>query len=202
MLRFDQLIDIFSELSPDNKELLYDFLINEFSKRNDEESKNFVELLKDGKEDLMDYDEEVNNYEKKPLYFTQDEIAIMIGKSKRQVQRIIKDLGIKPINPNRKPAYYDLESFKDLYIPHMKAEKDGKYIDYSIGIPVENELPVLGEKIISTVSPEEEIQDENDLYNEAFFDIFEENRRSNKLRQKGGLFYGKNHTFKYTVNFG
>ncbi|AJW76941.1 hypothetical protein X275_01070 [Marinitoga sp. 1197] len=200
MLRFDQLISIFSELNPNNKEILYNFLVSQFSKREDEESKAFVELLKEAEEDLMDYDIEVKSYEKKPLYFTQDEIATMIGKTKRQVQRIIKELGIKPINPNRRPAYYDLNFFKDLYIPHIKSEKNGKYLDFSFGYPIENELPVIAE-LITSISSRKEIKDENEFYDENYFMILEHNSNSNEFDQKGGLENEEYKFFKYPINF-
>ena len=96
MISVGELISIFSELSVTNKKRLYNFLINEFSKVKSEEYLEFVGLLRDLEEDLLYSDEIDEKEENEKLYFTQDDLAIMTGLSKRQVQRILKSNNIEP----------------------------------------------------------------------------------------------------------
>jgi predicted transcriptional regulator len=69
------------------------------------------------KEDLLYYDEEFDDIEEKEqkLYFTQKDLATMTGQSIRNIQRIITENNISPINPGRKPLYYDLKEFNNYY---------------------------------------------------------------------------------------
>lgn len=115
MISVGELISIFSELSVTNKKILYNFLINEFSKVESEEYIEFVDLLRDLEEGLL-YSDEIDEKEKnEKLYFTQDELAIMTDLSKRQVQRILKSNNIEPLNPSQKPLFYDLREFEKYY---------------------------------------------------------------------------------------
>ena len=115
MISVGELISIFSELSATNKKRLYNFLINEFSKVKSEEYIEFVGLLRDLEEDLLYSDEIDEKEENEKLYFTQDDLAIMTGLSKRQVQRILKSNNIEPLNPGQKPLFYDLNEFEKYY---------------------------------------------------------------------------------------
>ena len=87
MISIGELISIFSELSTTNKKRLYNFSINEFSKVKSEEYIEFVDLLKDLEEDLLYSDEIDEKEENEKLYFTQDDLAIMTGLSKMQIQK-------------------------------------------------------------------------------------------------------------------
>lgn len=115
MISVGELISIFSELSATNKKRLYNFFINEFSKVKSEEYIEFVGLLRDLEEDLLYSDEIDEKEENEKLYFTQDDLAIMTGLSKRQVQRILKSNNIEPLNPGQKPLFYDLNEFEKYY---------------------------------------------------------------------------------------
>ena len=68
MISIGELFGIFSELSDINKKILYNFLINEFSKIKSEEYIEFVSLLQDLKEELL-YSDNVDK-ETKKLSFT------------------------------------------------------------------------------------------------------------------------------------
>lgn len=131
MLKINELLNIFSDLKPKNKEILYNYLTNDETFEYKEENKEFRQILKEMKEDLLYYDEELDNFEEKEqqLYFTQEDLATMTDQSIRNIQRIIKDNKIKPINPGRKPLYYDLKEFNNYYqiqkkiTPQIKKEE-------------------------------------------------------------------------------
>jgi hypothetical protein len=117
MLEIHELLNIFSDLNPKNKEVLYNFLANPKTYEDKEEIEEFIQILKEMKEDLLYYDEEFDDIEEKEqkLYFTQKDLATMTGQSIRNIQRIITENNISPINPGRKPLYYDLKEFNNYY---------------------------------------------------------------------------------------
>jgi len=117
MLEIHELLSIFSDLNPKNKEVLYNYLINPKTYEDKEKIEKFRQILKEMKEDLLYYDEELDgpDEEEQQLYFTQEDLATMTDQSIRNVQRIIKENNIKPINPGRKPLYYDLKEFNNYY---------------------------------------------------------------------------------------
>jgi hypothetical protein len=142
MISIGELISIFSELSATNKKRLYNFLINEFSKVKSEEYLEFVGLLRDLEEDLL-YSDEIDEKEKnEKLYFTQDELAIMTGLSKRQVQRILKSNNIEPLNPGQKPLFYDLNEFEKYYFIAKKTFRKQQVEDNSFVIEERKQLKV------------------------------------------------------------
>ncbi|PNS00843.1 hypothetical protein X928_04110 [Petrotoga miotherma DSM 10691] len=122
MLEIHELLNIFSDLKPKNKEVLYNFLVNPKTYENKEEIEDFIQILKEMKDDLLYYDEEFDDIEEKEqkLYFTQKDLATMTGQSIRNIQRIIKENNINPINPGRKPLYYDLKEFNNYYFIQKK----------------------------------------------------------------------------------
>lgn len=142
MISIGELISIFSELSATNKKRLYNFLINEFSKVKSEEYIEFVGLLRDLEEDLL-YSDEIDEKEKnEKLYFTQDELAIMTGLSKRQVQRILKSNNIEPLNPGQKPLFYDLNEFEKYYFIAKNTFREQQVEDNSFVIEERKQLKV------------------------------------------------------------
>lgn len=122
MLKIHELLNIFSDLKPKNKEILYNYLLNDKTYEKKEEKEEFRQILKEMKEDLLYYDEELDNYpeDEQQLYFTQEDLATMTDQSIRNIQRIIKNNKIKPINPGRKPLYYDLKEFNSYYLTQKK----------------------------------------------------------------------------------
>jgi len=122
MLKVHELLNIFSDLKPKNKEALYNYLVNDKTYEDKEEIEEFRQILKEMKEDLLYYDEELEGFEEKEqqLYFTQEDLATMTDQSIRNIQRIIKDNNIKPVNPGRKPLYYDLKEFNNYYLTQKK----------------------------------------------------------------------------------
>ncbi|ABX31984.1 hypothetical protein Pmob_1271 [Petrotoga mobilis SJ95] len=122
MLKIHELLNIFSDLKPKNKEVLYNFLANPKTYEDKEEIEEFIQILKEMKEDLLYYDEEFDDIEEKEqkLYFTQKDLATMTGQSIRNIQRIITENNISPINPGRKPLYYDLKEFNNYYFIQKK----------------------------------------------------------------------------------
>ena len=142
MISIGELISIFSELSATNKKRLYNFLINEFSKVKSEEYIEFVGLLRDLEEDLL-YSDEIDEKEKnEKLYFTQDELAIMTGLSKRQVQRILKSNNVEPLNPGQKPLFYDLREFEKYYFIAKNTFREQQVEDNSFVIEERKQLKV------------------------------------------------------------
>lgn len=142
MISIGELISIFSELSVTNKKRLYNFLINEFSKVKSEEYIEFVGLLRDLEEDLL-YSDEIDEKEKnEKLYFTQDDLAIMTGLSKRQVQRILKSNNIEPLNPGQKPLFYDLNEFEKYYFIAKNTFREQQVEDNSFVIEERKQLKV------------------------------------------------------------
>jgi len=75
----------------------------------------YIESLQEHGEEIP-YEEfdDIEEKEQK-LYFTQKDLATMTGQSIRNIQRIIKENNINPINPGRKPLYYDLKEFNNYY---------------------------------------------------------------------------------------
>ncbi len=142
MISIGELIGIFSELSATNKKRLYNFLINEFSKVKSEEYIEFVGLLRDLEEDLLYSDEIDEKEENEKLYFTQDDLAIMTGLSKRQVQRILKSKKIEPLNPGQKPLFYDLNEFEKHYFITKNTFKEQQVEDNSYVIEERKQLKV------------------------------------------------------------
>jgi transcriptional regulator with XRE-family HTH domain len=142
MISIGELISIFSELSATNKKRLYNFLINEFSKVKSEEYIEFVGLLRDLEEDLLYSDEIDEKEENEKLYFTQDDLAIMTGLSKRQVQRILKSNNIEPLNPGQKPLFYDLNEFEKYYFIAKNYFKEQQVEDNSYVIEERKQLKV------------------------------------------------------------
>lgn len=142
MISIGELISIFSELSATNKKRLYNFLINEFSKVKSEEYIEFVGLLRDLEEDLLYSDEIDEKEENEKLYFTQDDLAIMTGLSKRQVQRILKSNNIEPLNPGQKPLFYDLNEFEKYYFIAKKTFRKQQVEDNSFVIEERKQLKV------------------------------------------------------------
>ena len=142
MISVGELISIFSELSVTNKKRLYNFLINEFSKVKSEEYLEFVGLLRDLEEDLLYSDEIDEKEENEKLYFTQDDLAIMTGLSKRQVQRILKSNNIEPLNPGQKPLFYDLNEFEKYYFIAKKTFRKQQVEDNSFVIEERKQLKV------------------------------------------------------------
>lgn len=111
MISIGELFGIFSELSDTNKKILYNFLINEFSKIKSEEYIEFVSLLQDLKEELL-YSDNVDK-ETKKLYFTINDLAIMSGLSLIDIQTILDDNNISPVNPGQNILYYDFDEFQN-----------------------------------------------------------------------------------------
>ncbi|MFY9125441.1 MAG: hypothetical protein WAO32_00560 [Defluviitoga tunisiensis] len=142
MISVGELISIFSELSVTNKKRLYNFLINEFSKVKSEEYIEFVGLLRDLEEDLLYSDEIDEKEENEKLYFTQDDLAIMTGLSKRQVQRILKSNNIEPLNPGQKPLFYDLNEFEKYYFIAKNTFREQQVEDNSFVIEERKQLKV------------------------------------------------------------
>jgi transcriptional regulator with XRE-family HTH domain len=142
MISIGELISIFSELSATNKKRLYNFFINEFSKVKSEEYIEFVGLLRDLEEDLLYSDEIDEKEENEKLYFTQDDLAIMTGLSKRQVQRILKSNNIEPLNPGQKPLFYDLNEFEKYYFITKNTFKEQQVEDNSFVIKERKQLKV------------------------------------------------------------
>ena len=142
MISIGELISIFSELSATNKKRLYNFLINEFSKVKSEEYLEFVGLLRDLEEDLLYSDEIDEKEENEKLYFTQDDLAIMTGLSKRQVQRILKSNNIEPLNPGQKPLFYDLNEFEKYYFIAKNTFREQQVEDNSFVIKERKQLKV------------------------------------------------------------
>lgn len=142
MISIGELISIFSELSATNKKRLYNFLINEFSKVKSEEYIEFVGLLRDLEEDLLYNDEIDEKEENEKLYFTQDDLAIMTGLSKRQVQRILKSNNIEPLNPGQKPLFYDLNEFEKYYFIAKNTFREQQVEDNSFVIEERKQLKV------------------------------------------------------------
>ena len=142
MISIGELISIFSELSATNKKRLYNFLINEFSKVKSEEYLEFVGLLRDLEEDLLYSDEIDEKEENEKLYFTQDDLAIMTGLSKRQVQRILKSNNIEPLNPGQKPLFYDLNEFEKYYFIAKNTFREQQVEDNSFVIEERKQLKV------------------------------------------------------------
>ncbi len=142
MISVGELISIFSELSATNKKRLYNFLINEFSKVKSEEYIEFVGLLRDLEEDLLYSDEIDEKEENEKLYFTQDDLAIMTGLSKRQVQRILKSNNIEPLNPGQKPLFYDLNEFEKYYFIAKNTFREQQVEDNSFVIEERKQLKV------------------------------------------------------------
>ena len=142
MISVGELISIFSELSVTNKKRLYNFLINEFSKVKSEEYIEFVGLLRDLEEDLLYSDEIDEKEENEKLYFTQDDLAIMTGLSKSQVQRILKSNNIEPLNPGQKPLFYDLNEFEKYYFIAKNTFREQQVEDNSFVIEERKQLKV------------------------------------------------------------
>ena len=142
MISIGELISIFSELSATNKKRLYNFLINEFSKVKSEEYIEFVGLLRDLEEDLLYSDEIDEKEENEKLYFTQDDLAIMTGLSKRQVQRILKSNNIELLNPGQKPLFYDLNEFEKYYFIAKNTFREQQVEDNSFVIEERKQLKV------------------------------------------------------------
>ena len=142
MISIGELISIFSELSATNKKRLYNFLINEFSKVKSEEYIEFVGLLRDLEEDLLYSDEIDEKEENEKLYFTQDDLAIMTGLSKSQVQRILKSNNIEPLNPGQKPLFYDLNEFEKYYFIAKNTFREQQVEDNSFVIKQRKQLKV------------------------------------------------------------
>ena len=142
MISIGELISIFSELSATNKKRLYNFLINEFSKVKSEEYIEFVGLLRDLEEDLLYSDEIDEKEENEKLYFTQDDLAIMTGLSKSQVQRILKSNNIEPLNPGQKPLFYDLNEFEKYYFIAKNTFREQQVEDNSFVIEERKQLKV------------------------------------------------------------
>ena len=142
MISIGELISIFSELSATNKKRLYNFLINEFSKVKSEEYIEFVGLLRDLEEDLLYSDEIDEKEENEKLYFTQDDLAIMTGLSKSQVQRILKSNNIEPLNPGQKPLFYDLNEFEKYYFIAKNTFREQQVEDNSFVIEQRKQLKV------------------------------------------------------------
>jgi len=142
MISIGELISIFSELSATNKKRLYNFLINEFSKVKSEEYIEFVGLLRDLEEDLLYSDEIDEKEENEKLYFTQDDLAIMTGLSKRQVRRILKSNNIEPLNPGQKPLFYDLNEFEKYYFIAKNTFREQQVEDNSFVIEERKQLKV------------------------------------------------------------
>lgn len=126
MLSVGEILSIFSELSVDNKKNLYNFLIKEFSNTNEEKKIEFVELLKDLKEDLLYYDEEDSNEKHNKFYLTQKELSAMMGISVRHIQRILKKENIKPVNEGQRPLLYNLENFEKYYFSNKRENMNNK----------------------------------------------------------------------------
>jgi hypothetical protein len=134
MLKIHELLNIFSDLNPKNKEILYNYLLNDKTYENEEEMKEFRQILKEMKEDLLYYDKELDNSLEKEqqLYFTQEDLATMTNQSIRNIQRIIKDNKIKSVNPGRKPLYYDLKEFNSHYLKQNKINPEIKKEEINI----------------------------------------------------------------------
>ena len=99
-------------------------------------------MLRDLEEDLL-YSDEIDEKEKnEKLYFTQDELAIMTGLSKRQVQRILKSNNIEPLNPGQKPLFYDLREFEKYYFIAKKTFREQQVEDNSFVIEERKQLKV------------------------------------------------------------
>ncbi|PNR94751.1 hypothetical protein [Petrotoga sp. 9PWA.NaAc.5.4] len=171
MISIGELISIFSELSATNKKRLYNFLINEFSKVKSEEYIEFVGLLRDLEEDLLYSDEIDEKEENEKLYFTQDDLAIMTGLSKRQVQRILKSNNIEPLNPGQKPLFYDLNEFEKYYFIAKNRFREQQVEDNSFVIKERKQLKV--EKLFNnTTNSKKEITpliDLNIIYDKNSF---------------------------------
>ncbi|MDK2839564.1 MAG: hypothetical protein PWQ83_1114 [Thermosipho sp. (in: thermotogales)] len=71
MLEIHELLNIFGNLKPKNKEVLYNFLVNPKTYENKEEIEDFIQILKEMKDDLLYYDpyfdEDISESEEKFL---------------------------------------------------------------------------------------------------------------------------------------
>ena len=186
MLKIHELLNIFSDLKPKNKEILYNYLMNDKTNEDKAEIEEFRQILKEMKEDLLYYDEELDSFEEKEqqLYFTQEDLATMTTQSIRNIQRIIKENNIKPINPGRKPLYYDLKEFNNYYLSQKKITPTIKKEEINI-------IKEFGDK--------KEIKEEIEMHNYEFYNLNlnpYENQNMALLVQEEGS--GKNENEQYS----
>lgn len=201
MFNFTLLLGIFGELSPENKKYLYETLIILSSDREDEETKELLELLIESKEDLLHYDEELENAKLEPVYVTQKELSIATKLSIRQIQRLLKQNNIEPVKPNTKPLFYDYDEFEKHYFNYneKKAEEEFAYLDYSLGIPIikERESLSINNDQIEYMNYEDELEKEVDekkysksiSYKEQFKNIFKFSTKTIEIKNEGGGVY-------------
>jgi len=124
-MNINQLLEVFTPLNKQKKELLYDILLELVKLGDKKTKKKYLEMLQDFKEDLLYVDEEDEELEKElnKIYVTQDELAVMFNVSKRTIQRIIKRNNLEPVNQGSKPYYYDFDEFKEYYFSHKSSIK-------------------------------------------------------------------------------
>lgn len=118
-MNINKLLEIFGPLKKEQKVELYEFLIRTLQEENEQEKQKLLTLLRDFKEDLLYYDEELEDVSDK-VYVTQNDLADMFDVSVKTIQRIIKSQGIEPVNRGSKPYYYDFDEFKKYFFIYKK----------------------------------------------------------------------------------
>ena len=104
-MNVNQLLAIFTPLPKQQKELLYDILLELVKLKDHEKRKEYLEMLHDFKEDLLYVDEEIEKIEEseKRIYVTQEELARIFNIPLKYVQTII--------NSNQLESYFDFDDF-------------------------------------------------------------------------------------------
>lgn len=117
MLKIHELLNIFGDLKPENKEVLYNFLVDPRTYNDKNEIKEFRQILKEMKSDLLYYDEEFDNIKnnEQNLCFTVQDLAIMTDQPISVIKEVIEENNIKPVNPCKEPLFYDIKEFNNYY---------------------------------------------------------------------------------------
>ena len=118
-MNINQLLKLFDALNKEQKQLLFNILLEILRLDDHEKKAELIEMMEDFKEDLLYCDENTNN---EKIYLTQAELAKTFDIPEKTVQQIIEKNGVKPSKKWSKP-YYDFDEFKEYYFQYKETRK-------------------------------------------------------------------------------
>lgn len=145
-----KLLVIFNFLDNERKKDLYNLLKEFLTEQSEEKRKEWLEILEDLEEDLLYEDDVVAKQQ--DIFVTMEQLAKAFGVSKKTIARIINARNVKPVNPGRKPYLFNLDDFIEDYHIYKNTKEPLEYIDYTLGVPMFRQRPLVSENETSDVS--------------------------------------------------
>lgn len=151
-----KLLVIFNFLDNERKKDLYNLLKEFLTEKSEEKRKEWLEILEDLEEDLLYEDDVVAKQQ--DIFVTMEQLAKAFGVSKKTIARIINARNLKPVNPGRKPYFFNLDDFIEDYHIYKNTKEPIEYIDYTLGVPMFRQRPLVSENENSDVSEDSEAE--------------------------------------------